>query len=102
MRNSLIAAVLVAVTVPLVAQETGKGVLGQVGAPGQEVKRAPVPTGPAPRLLDGTIDLNGLWVGGGPVAPYPFRFVQNYTHRSAYSRPWTVTFMARLQAPAMS
>ena len=67
MKKLLVAAALVAVTLPLVAQETGKGVLGQVGALGQEVKRAPLPTGPAPRLPDGTIDLNGLWVGGGPA-----------------------------------
>ena len=126
MRKLLVAAALVAVTLPLVAQESGKGVLGTVGALSQEVKRAPLATGPAPRLPDGTIDLNGLWVGGGPVGnvvtqggmkmedlpilpaakkimesrkeeedphyfcmpmgvprstPYPFRFVQNYTHR---------------------
>ena len=43
------------------------GTLGPVNALGQEVKRPPVPTGPAPRLPDGTIDLNGLWNGGGPV-----------------------------------
>jgi hypothetical protein len=42
--------------------------LGQLGALGQEVKRAPEQKGPAPRLPDGTVDLNGLWVGGGPVA----------------------------------
>jgi len=41
--------------------------LGQLGALGQEVKRPPVQTGPAPRLSDGTVSLNGLWVGGGPV-----------------------------------
>ena len=106
------------------------GVLGPVNALGQEVKRAPTPTGPAPRLPDGTVDLNGLWNGGGPVnsiaqglppgetlpllpiakqlmdlrakpqnetddphlwcmpmgvprsVPYPFRFVQNYTHKA--------------------
>jgi len=45
----------------------GNGPLGQLGALGQEVKRPPVQTGPAPRLSDGTVDLNGLWVGGGPV-----------------------------------
>jgi hypothetical protein len=39
--------------------------LGQVGALGQSVKRPPPPTGPAPRLPDGTIDLDGLWTGGG-------------------------------------
>src|SRR4029434_5908141 len=103
------------------------GVLGPVNALGQEVKRPPAPTGPPPRLPDGTIDLgDGPWVlapgggdsiaqrlsGGGelpflpaakalmvtrqgtddPVnwclplgllrtSPYPFRFIQNYTHK---------------------
>jgi len=127
MRKLLVAGAIVAVTVPLLAQETGKGALGQVGALGQEVRRAPLATGPAPRLPDGTIDLNGLWVGGGPLfnmvtqgglkeadlpilpaakklmdsrkeeedphyfcmpmgvprsTPYPFRFVQNYSHKA--------------------
>ena len=126
MKRAVIAVALLAASFPLIAQETGKGVLGQVGALGQEVKRAPVQTGPAPRLPDGTIDLNGLWIGGGPIfniatqggikpedvpmlpaartlmqsrkeeedphyfcmpmgvpraTPYPFRFVQNYTHK---------------------
>jgi hypothetical protein len=83
-----------------------------------------------PRLPDGTVDLNGVWIGGGPLfdlekeggfkpgeivslllpeakkifesrkeiedphyyclpmgvprqTPYPFRFVQNYTHKQA-------------------
>jgi hypothetical protein len=50
------------------AQGAGRGgVLGPVNALGQEVKRAPLPTGPPPRLPDGTIDLDGLWNGGGPV-----------------------------------
>src|SRR5262245_61735817 len=102
------------------------GVLGPVNALGQEVRRPPAPTGPAPRLPDGTIDLgDGIWVmapGGGSIAqglrpgeqlpllpsakalmdarkdtddpvgwclpmgpmrssPYPFRFIQNYTHK---------------------
>jgi hypothetical protein len=125
MRTLLFISGLVALTIPLVAQE--KGALGPVNALGQEVRRPPAPTGPAPRLPDGTIDLDGLWVGGGPVGdiaqglkkgetlpllasaralmeerakrptddphlwcmpmgvprstPYPFRFVQNYTHK---------------------
>ena len=103
------------------------GALGPVNALGQEVKRPSPPTGPPPRLPDGTIDLgDGAWVlvpgggdsiaqrlnGGGelpllpaakalmasrqptddPVnwclplgllrtSPYPFRFIQNYTHK---------------------
>ena len=43
------------------------GTLGTVGALGQEVKRPPVQNGPTPRLPDGTVDLNGVWVGGGPI-----------------------------------
>jgi hypothetical protein len=102
------------------------GVLGPVNALGQEVKRPPAPTGPPPRLPDGTIDLtDGLWVSmpfGASIAqglksgevlpllptaaalmasrqgpddpvnwclplgvlrysPYPFRFIQNSTHK---------------------
>ena len=151
MRNLLSLAGVVTIALPLFlqvpahAQEGGRGqgaaaapqggggnrgVLGPVNALGQEVKRPPVPTGPPPRLPDGTVDLNGLWNGGGPVnsiaqglkqgetlpllplakqlmdlraqpknetddphlwcmpmgvprsVPYPFRFVQNYTHKA--------------------
>jgi len=102
------------------------GVLGVVNALGQELPKVQVPTGPPPRLPDGTIDLgDGIWVGmtgGGGLAqglkpgeelpllpaataklaarkdtedpvqwclplgvvrgsPYPFRFIQNYTHK---------------------
>lgn len=65
----VLVAALVATALPLLAQEGGNqsGALGPLGALGQEVKRAPLPTGPAPRLPDGTIDLDGLWVGGGPI-----------------------------------
>jgi hypothetical protein len=106
------------------------GTLGPIDALGQEVRRPPASSAPAPRLPDGSIDLNGLWIGGGPVVsiaqglkpgetlpllplarqlkdlrgtakneiddphlwcmpmgvprttPYPFRFVQNYTHKA--------------------
>ena len=34
---------------------------------GATVKRTGPRTGPAPRLPDGTVDLEGVWVGGGPV-----------------------------------
>jgi hypothetical protein len=106
------------------------GPLGPVNALGQEFKLPPAPTGPPPRLPDGTIDLgDGIWLGastgGGGIArrlkpgeelpllphakalmaarkdkntddpvnwclplglfrgdsPYPFRFIQNYTHK---------------------
>jgi hypothetical protein len=142
-RNLLVVVGVLAVVLPLLsgplaaAQEQAQGqrdgagnpigVLGPVNALGQEVKRPPAPTGPPPRLPDGTIDLgDGAWVavpGGGdsiaqrlsrgeelpllpaakalmasrqltddPVnwclplgllrpSPYPFRFIQNYTHK---------------------
>jgi hypothetical protein len=38
-----------------------------VNALGQEVKRPPVDTRPTPHLPDGSVDLNGVWNGGGPV-----------------------------------
>src|SRR4029453_6037229 len=84
MRRLLVVVGVLAVVIPLLrdplaAQEqaqvqrdaTGNpiGVLGPVNALGQELKRPPAPTGPAPRLPDGTIDLgDGAWVlapGGG-------------------------------------
>jgi hypothetical protein len=73
MRQLLVVVGLLALMLPLLrdplvaAQEqaqvqrdaTGNpiGVLGPVNALGQEIKRPPPPTGPAPHLPDGTIDL---------------------------------------------
>jgi hypothetical protein len=34
---------------------------------GGSASETPAPTGPVPRLPDGTVDLSGLWQGGGPV-----------------------------------
>jgi hypothetical protein len=43
-----------------------QGPLGAVNALGQELRRPPAPTGPIPRLADGTVDLgDGVWYGGG-------------------------------------
>ena len=64
MRKLLIVCALLAAALPLRGQEPGGG---GVGALGQAVKRPPAPTGPVPRLPDGSVDLNGVWVGGGPV-----------------------------------
>jgi hypothetical protein len=124
-RTLLIVAAIAGMAVSLAAG-TQSGVLGRVDALGQEVRRPPAPTGPAPRLADETIDLgDGIWVSdpfGADLAlglkrgevlpllpsakalmasrketddplswclpmgvlrytPYPFRFVQNYTHK---------------------
>ncbi len=65
MKKLLFVIAIVVAAVPLLVrgQDSDQG----VGALGQSVKRAAAPTGPAPHLPDGTIDLNGVWVGGGPV-----------------------------------
>ena len=152
MRKLLLIAAIIAVAVPVLARPTlmasaspastqaaagtqaqapgggnPVGVLGPVNALGQEVKRPPAPTGPPPRLPDGTIDLtDGIWVSSVPFgtgiaqglksgevlpllpsaaalmaarketddpvnwclplgvlrcSPYPFRFIQNSTHK---------------------
>jgi hypothetical protein len=127
----LVIAGLLSSLVPLLAAQGGPGqnsTLGPIDALGQAVRRPPASTAPAPRLPNGVIDLNGLWIGGGPVnsiaqglkqgetlpllpsaralmadratretddphlwcmpmgvprtTPYPFRFVQNYTHKA--------------------
>jgi len=128
-RALVVTALVAAAAAPLLAQSPApKGVLGPIDALGQEVKRPPAPTGLAPRLPDGTIDLgDGLWVFTPPsfgpdlgvglksgeelpllssaraliatrtpaddpvnwclplgvlrYSPYPFRFIQNYTHK---------------------
>src|SRR5262245_56360864 len=73
-RQLLIVVGVFATVLPRCAQGQGRGggadggnPLGVVGALGQEVRRAPEQTGAAPRLPDGTVDLNGVWVGGGPI-----------------------------------
>ena len=46
-----------------------QGPLGAVNALGQELRRPAAPTGPIPRLSDGTVDLgDGVWYGGGSSA----------------------------------
>ena len=44
-------------------EQQGQG--GNLSALGQQVKRPPAPTGPAPRLPDGTIDFGGTWTTRG-------------------------------------
>jgi len=121
---AVVAIVVVPLLAPLrAAAQNPSGALGPVNALGQEVTRPPAPTGPAPRLPDGTIDFgDGIWTSepftpetgprlgealllpaaraamalrkttDDPLAwclpagvvrytPYPFRFIQNYTHK---------------------
>jgi len=44
----------------------GKGKAGGKGGNvGLYQRQPPTPTGPAPKLADGTPDLSGVWLGGG-------------------------------------
>lgn len=48
------------------ARGAAQGPLGTVNALGQELRRPAAPTGPIPRLSDGSVDLgDGVWYGGG-------------------------------------
>ena len=68
-RAVLFAAGVIALAVPLVAQTGAPAAPDLGGALGQQVRRPPPPTGPPPRLPDGTIDLgDGVWIGGGANA----------------------------------
>src|SRR6266545_457356 len=50
----------------LTAQQTPPAATSPAGSGGLN-RTPPAPTGPAPRLAGGTIDLSGVWQGGGPV-----------------------------------
>jgi hypothetical protein len=60
MRTFLVAATIVAAAMPLFAQVAALG-------DGFVDRTRVVPTGPVPRLPDGTVDLSGVWLGGGSV-----------------------------------
>ena len=67
-RTFLAAVAAIALTLPLTAQtQGGRGGGADIGALGQEVRRPPAPSGPVPRLPNGTVDLSGLWLGGGAI-----------------------------------
>ena len=69
MRKLLVTGALALMTLPLLAQSSAPAGAPQGQAPpgalGQAVRRPPPPTSPTPRLADGTVDLSGLWLGGG-------------------------------------
>ncbi len=58
MRQLLVVVAIVESVLPLA---------GQGQPPISAQRRAEPPSGPPPRLPDGTIDLSGVWVGGGPI-----------------------------------
>ena len=53
-------------TTAIAAQQTPPAATSPAGSGGLN-RTTPQPTGPAPRLPNGTIDLSGVWQGGGPV-----------------------------------
>jgi len=59
-RKLLVISALLVTALPLVAQTQGQATISAQ-------RRAGPPTGPVPRLPDGTVDLTGVWVGGGPI-----------------------------------
>ena len=75
-RMSLVVSAVLVAVVPLVAQSAapnqgrggggGEQGLATVNLGGGSRWRGVVPDDPAPRLPDGTIDLAGVWQGGGP------------------------------------
>jgi hypothetical protein len=70
-RTLTIAAAMALATLPLLAQSpqpaAEEGYRLSVGGVDIKVSGSP-PKGPAPRLPDGTPDLSGVWLGGGPIA----------------------------------
>ena len=68
-RKLLMAGAVASMTAQLLAQSPAPAAAPQgqatPGALGQAVRRPPPPTSPTPRLADGTVDLSGLWLGGG-------------------------------------
>ena len=64
MRGLLIVFAIIAAVLSMGAQTQAP----PPGALGQAVRRPPPPTGPVQRLQDGTVDMTGLWIGGGSEA----------------------------------
>jgi hypothetical protein len=65
MRKLLVIVAMTAGLVPLLVQSASTQGTTQGSIAAQ--RRAGPPKGPVPRLPDGTVDLNGVWVGGGPI-----------------------------------
>ena len=119
--------VALALTLPLVAHSQAPAPAGtpeqpataapqdgrRLGPLGQAVRRPPPPTDPTPRLPDGSVDLSGLWIGGGtdsnleaagglelgeiPVLPWVKDYMANLdptTDPSSYCLPMGIPRMA--------
>src|SRR6266566_2179297 len=68
MRKHFVACYVLAVTlgaVSLLVAQAPAPTAGQAAPKGKGKGGPATPTGPTPRLPDGTVDLAGLWMGGG-------------------------------------
>ncbi len=65
--RSVAVCLVVALAAVLSAQQTPPAATSPAGSGGLNRGTTAAPTGPAPRLPDGKIDLSGVWQGGGPV-----------------------------------
>jgi len=94
MKRLVLVFVLAGVTAPLLGQQAPADAPAALGA---GVRRPPPPTGPAPRLPDGTIDLRGLWVGGGPSGERASFEVQGGLKPGDIPiLPWVKEYLAKL------
>jgi hypothetical protein len=64
--RSVALCLIVLLTAVVFAQQTPPAATSPAGSGGLN-RGTGAPTGPAPRLPNGTIDLSGVWQGGGPV-----------------------------------
>ncbi len=62
-RVFVVSIAMIGLTVPLLAQELPRRLGGANGPP----PVAPAPNRPAAKLPDGTVDLSGVWTGGGDI-----------------------------------
>jgi hypothetical protein len=67
MKALLLASAMVAAAVPVLLAQGGADAPTTVNLGGGSNWRGAVPNGPVPRLPDGTVSLEGVWQGGGPV-----------------------------------
>ena len=97
MKRLVIALVVAGFVAPLFAQERQETPV-RAEALGRDVRRPPPPAGPPPRHADGTIDLGGLWLGGGAIADLE---AQGGLKRGEIPvLPWVKEYMAKLDQNA--
>ena len=96
MKRFFIACAIVAVALPLLAQQTAPKPADppvETTGVGYGGPRPPTPTGPIPRLPDGTVDLNGAWEGGGAIGNFEREGGLKQGELTALLQPWAKKLM---------